>query len=175
MAGSGLVLEEVETPVGPVGLVMGPAGIARVRLPGFSPTFNQAAASAAGSSGPAESAALAREAARQVAAYFSGELHEFELPLDLGGVSGFQRMVLEAARRIPFGETASYREMAIAAGSPEAVRAAGTAMGANPVPLLIPCHRVIRSDGSPGLYGGGEGMKRWLLKFEQGAVAAAAA
>jgi methylated-DNA-[protein]-cysteine S-methyltransferase len=78
--------------------------------------------------------------------------------------------VLEVAAQIPFGETASYREMAIAAGSPGAVRAAGTAMGANPVPLLIPCHRVIRSDGTAGLYGGGEETKRWLLEFEQRAA-----
>jgi methylated-DNA-[protein]-cysteine S-methyltransferase len=110
--------------------------------------------------------AIATRAAEQIAAYLAGELRDFDVPVDLGPIEGFRRAVLEAAREIPFGQTASYREMAIAAGSPGAVRAAGTAIGANPVPLLIPCHRVIRSDGSPGLYAGGEDLKLRLLAFE---------
>jgi len=170
MAGGTLQLEEVGTPIGPVQLAAGPAGVSWVRLPGSSLPASLVVASPAEGSGSVDPVALAREAAGQLSAYFAGEVRAFDLPLDLGGVSGFQRAVLEVAAQIPFGETASYREMAIAAGSPGAVRAAGTAMGANPVPLLIPCHRVIRSDGTAGLYGGGEETKRWLLEFEQRAA-----
>ncbi len=160
---------EVETPLGAVLVVAGPAGVERVCLPGAD---RIAAVAAAGRSpeGRYRPDEVAAQAATELAGYFAGTRRSFDLPLDLGGLSEFQRAVLAAAAQIPYGETASYREMAIAAGSPGAVRAAGTAMGANPVPLLIPCHRVIRSDGTPGLYGGGEPLKRWLLDFEAGGI-----
>ena len=166
MAG-GLCVEEVSTPIGVVQVAAGPAGIVWVRLPGSSLPPRIVVAGAGGSEGGPDPEALAREGARQVSEYFAGSRTAFDVPVDLEGVTDFQRAVLEAASRIPFGEAASYREMAIAAGTPGAVRAAGSAMGANPVPILIPCHRVIRSDGSPGLYGGGEETKLWLLDFER--------
>lgn len=166
MAG-GLCVEEVSTPIGTVQVAAGPAGVAWVRLPGSSLPPRVVIAGAVGGEGGPDPEALAREGARQVSEYFAGSRTSFDVPVDLEGVTNFQRAVLEAASRIPFGQTAGYREVAIAAGSPGAVRAAGSAMGANPVPILIPCHRVIRSDGTPGLYGGGEDTKRWLLDFEQ--------
>ena len=170
MVAGALHLEEVSTPVGTVQVAAGPAGLAWVRLPGASLPSQIVVAGVFAGEPVADPEGLAREAAGQVEEYFAGTRREFDLPLDLGALSDFQRAVLEAAAEIPYGETASYREMAISAGSPDAVRAAGTAMGANPVPLLIPCHRVIRSDGSPGLYGGGEPLKRWLLDFEAGGI-----
>lgn len=170
MAAGGLQLEEVKTPIGTVRVAAGPAGVAWVQLPGSSLPPRVAVAGAPRGEGVPAAEATAREAARQLDEYFAGSRRSFDLPLDLGGVCGFQATVLAAAAQIPFGETASYREMAIAAGSPGAVRAAGTAMGANPVPFLIPCHRVIRSDGTPGLYGGGEKTKLWLLDFERSAL-----
>ena len=161
------------TALGTFAVVAGSGGVRRVYFPGReaqllleAPRRRRGGRESAGD--------LAPEAAAQVEGWFAGELREFSVPVDLGALGGFQRRVLEAARGIPFGETASYKEMAIVAGSPGAVRAAGTAMGANPVPILIPCHRVIRSDGSPGLYGGGEELKRRLLEFEAAAVGAAA-
>lgn len=167
MAAADPYMREVATPVGTVTVIGGSLGVLRVCLPAGDAPVTLPSGRGRGSLDPA---AVADEGAAQVSAYFAGELREFNVPVDLGMVSGFQRRVLEAAAAIPFGETASYREMAIAAGSPDAVRAAGTAMGANPVPILIPCHRVIRSDGSPGLYGGGEQLKRRLLDFEAAAV-----
>lgn len=159
-----------QTPLGPLTVTAVGSTVVRVRYPGEG-RGGEAVAVAGQAS---DAGGVARRAAAQIEEYFSGEREGFDVPVDLGGIDGFQRAVLEAAAEIPFGETASYKEMAITAGSPGAVRAAGTAMGANPVPILIPCHRVIRSDGTAGLYGGGEEMKRWLLDFERAAVTAAA-
>ncbi len=156
-------VREVSTPIGTVTVIGGPAGVYRVCFPAEDVPAALPSGRGRGSLDPAE---VADEGAVQVAGYFAGELRDFTVPVDLGMLSGFKRRVLDAAAVIPFGETASYREMANTAGSPGAVRAAGSAMGANPVPILIPCHRVIRSDGSSGLYGGGEKAKRWLLDFE---------
>ncbi|MFM9127086.1 MAG: methylated-DNA--[protein]-cysteine S-methyltransferase [Solirubrobacterales bacterium] len=160
----------VSTQMGDLKVLAGPSGVFRVALPGSGEPSTPNALPLRAPEEPLNPATVVDEAAGQLEAWFSGELRVFTVPVDLGAVFGFQRRVLEAARVIPFGETVSYREMAIAAGSPDAVRAAGTAMGANPVPILIPCHRVIRSDGSPGLYGGGEELKRRLLDFESGAA-----
>ncbi len=167
MAAADQHVREVSTPIGTVTVIGGPFGVFRVCLSAGDAPATLPSGGGRGLLNPEE---VTDEGAAQLSAYFAGELREFSVPVDLGMVSGFQRRVLEAAAKIPFGETASYREMAIAAGSPDAVRAAGTAMGANPVPILIPCHRVIRSDGSPGSYGGGEQLKRRLLDFEAGAV-----
>ena len=87
------------------------------------------------------------------------------MPLDFKGTE-FQKSVWKALLTIPFGETRSYGEIAKAAGNPRAFRAAGTACGANPVPLIVPCHRVVQASGNPGNYGGGPEMKRALLELE---------
>lgn len=106
---------------------------------------------------------------RQLEEYFAGRRHEFDLAVDfaLAG-SPFRRAVLEATARIPYGGQATYRDVATAAGSPRAVRAAGTALGANPVPIVVPCHRVLRTGGALGGYGGGLDRKRYLLGLERG-------
>jgi len=93
--------------------------------------------------------------------------------VDPGGTP-FQRAVWAALRRIPPGTTCSYTDLARAVGAPTAVRAVGTANGANPVAVVIPCHRVVRSDGSLGGYGGGLDRKRWLLEHEKAALPAGA-
>lgn len=104
---------------------------------------------------------------RQLEEYFAGRRTSFELPLDLSLVRGpFGRRVLEACARIPFGEVSSYRAMATTAGSAGAVRAAGNALGANPVPIVVPCHRVLRSGGGLGGYTGGLERKQHLLRIE---------
>lgn len=165
----------VESPFGRLLVIAGPAGVVRVCYEGTDHAAALAEVADCAGEGALDPGELAGQAAAGIEGFFAGGLREISVPLDLGLVSCFQRRVLEAAAEIPFGETASYREMAIAAGSPGAVRAAGSAMAANPVPILVPCHRVVRSDGSTGLYGGGEEMKRRLLGFEAQAVAQSAA
>jgi methylated-DNA-[protein]-cysteine S-methyltransferase len=112
---------------------------------------------------------LLLEAARQLRAYFAGRLREFSLPLDIEGTD-FQKRVWGQVAAIPYGETRSYLQISTALGSPRAVRAVGAANGANPVPIVVPCHRVIGAKGKLVGYGGGLAMKRRLLELE-GAVA----
>ena len=109
-----------------------------------------------------------REAIRQVLEYLEGKRSDFDLPLDLRGTT-FQRAVWRALCEIPYGSTRSYAEVARSVGNPNAVRAVGTANGANPVPLVVPCHRVVASGGKLGGYGGGLDLKRRLLAMEQSA------
>jgi methylated-DNA-[protein]-cysteine S-methyltransferase len=109
-------------------------------------------------------------AARQLDAYFAGQLTEFDLPLALAGTD-FQRKVWAGLRAIPYGQTVSYGELARRIGSPAASRAVGLANGRNPVAIVVPCHRVIGSDGSMTGYGGGLDRKRFLLALEQGSSA----
>jgi methylated-DNA-[protein]-cysteine S-methyltransferase len=111
---------------------------------------------------------LLSEAARQLRAYFSGDLRAFDLPLDLQGTP-FQLRVWRALLTIPYGATRSYSQIALAIGAPQAVRAVGAANGANPIAIVVPCHRVIGSGGSLTGYGGGLPLKRKLLELE-GAV-----
>ncbi len=106
------------------------------------------------------------EARRELDLYFEGRLREFDLPLDWQLSHGFRRKVLRQTARIPFGKTASYKQMAERAGSPRAVRAAGSALGSNPIPIVVPCHRVLRTGGALGGYGGGLEMKQALLELE---------
>lgn len=103
---------------------------------------------------------------RQLEEYFAGRRRTFDVGVDLRLVGGFQRRVLGATAKIPYGDVRSYGAMAAAAGSARAFRAAGTALGANPVPIVVPCHRVLRSGGALGGYGGGVDRKRWLLGLE---------
>ncbi len=105
-------------------------------------------------------------ARRQLDEYFNGRLHRFDLPLDWRLTRGFRRDVLRETATIPYGSTASYSQMAERAGSPRAVRAAGSALATNPLPIVVPCHRVLRSDGKVGAYLGGTSMKEALLEME---------
>lgn len=109
------------------------------------------------------------EAARQLRAYFAGELREFRLALDLRG-TGFQKRVWRELTAIPYGETRSYGEIASAIGAPRAVRAVGAANGANPAPIVVPCHRVIGAGGKLTGYGGGLPLKKKLLDLEREAL-----
>jgi methylated-DNA-[protein]-cysteine S-methyltransferase len=113
-----------------------------------------------------EDATVFADAAKQLAAYFAGELKAFDLPLALAGTP-FQKRVWAELRRIPFGETISYLELARRVGNPKASRAVGSANGQNPVAVIVPCHRVIASDGTLGGFGGGLDRKEWLLNHEK--------
>jgi methylated-DNA-[protein]-cysteine S-methyltransferase len=105
------------------------------------------------------------EVMRQLQSYFSGKRAHFDLPLVLEGTD-FQNRVWTALQSIPYGDTISYKQLAEEVGSPKAVRAVGAANGANPIPIIIPCHRVIGKDGSLTGFGGGLPLKRKLLELE---------
>ena len=105
------------------------------------------------------------EVVDQLQSYFAGERKNFELPLVLQGTD-FQKRVWTALQKIPYGETISYKKLAETVGSPKAVRAVGAASGANPIPIIIPCHRVIGQDGSLTGFGGGLPLKKRLLELE---------
>ncbi|MDT3723598.1 methylated-DNA--[protein]-cysteine S-methyltransferase [Streptomyces sp. DSM 41972] len=110
---------------------------------------------------------LPAEAIRQFEAYFAGERHSFELPLDWSLTSGFNREVLrELATTVPFGTVVGYGDLAGRVGQPGAAQAVGMAMGANPLPVVVPCHRVVESGGGIGGFGGGLETKRRLLALE---------
>ena len=111
--------------------------------------------------------ATCAEAVRQLSEYFEGKREDFDLPLELTGTE-FQRQVWTELTAIPFGQTVSYGDLARAIGRPSAVRAVGTANGDNPISIIVPCHRVIGSDGGLTGYGGGLDRKEWLLKHEGG-------
>lgn len=121
--------------------------------------------------GPDQTAAVCAE----LDAYFAGTLRSFSVPIDWRLVDGFVRRALQAVCEIPFGETASYGEVAIMAGSPGAHRAAGSACARTPVSLIVPAHRVVRADGSIGEYGGHRQRKRFLLDLEARVVGRARA
>lgn len=105
--------------------------------------------------------------AEQLREYFAGDRRRFELDVDFTGLTEFQSSVLEAAERIPFGDTVTYGELARRIDRPDASRAVGAALGRNPVPIVVPCHRVVRSDGTLGGYTAGTGYKEQLLELER--------
>ena len=152
------------TPVGELLLAATPEGLVRVAY-----TEHEAAlAELAAAISPRVLRGRLDEPRRQLDEYFAGRRRSFDLALDLRLSRGFRRAVLAQLRGIDYGSTRSYAEVAAAAGSPRAVRAVGTACATNPLPVVVPCHRVVRSDGSPGGYAGGPEAKRLLLALEGG-------
>jgi O-6-methylguanine DNA methyltransferase len=115
---------------------------------------------------PLRDAGALAEAKEQLGDYLAGKRQSFDLPLDLRPLSPFQRQVLEATLAIPRGQTASYKAVAESVGRPKAVRAIGGVQAGNPIPIVIPCHRVVGSDGSLTGYGGGIHVKQALLRLE---------
>jgi methylated-DNA-[protein]-cysteine S-methyltransferase len=103
---------------------------------------------------------------RQLEEYFEGRRRAFEVQIDWGLASKFTRRVLTQTARVPYGQVTTYRAVAEQAGTPSGARAAGNALGANPIPIVVPCHRVLRTGGDLGGYGGGLGRKRYLLELE---------
>lgn len=156
----------LDTPVGSLLLAATGAGLVRVAYPRQDHDAVLAELASAVSPRILRSAGRLDDAARQLEEYFAGQRRTFEVPLDLRLAHGFRRSVLGHLREIPYGLTESYAQVAAAAGSPRAVRAVGTACARNPVPIVVPCHRVVRSDGSSGGYAGGPEAKRALLTLE---------
>ena len=155
-----------DSPFGPILLAATELGLVMVSLPAGDPDSALQRLSSEVSPRVVEAPARLDQARRELDLYFAGRLREFDLALDWQLSTGFRRKVLRATARIPYGETRSYTEMARSAGNERAQRAAGTALGANPIPIVVPCHRVLRTGGALGGYGGGLAMKEALLELE---------
>lgn len=156
----------VDTPVGALLLAATPAGLVRVAYDVEDHTA--VLATLATRISPRILAAPRRldAAARQLDEYFAKRRTSFDVPVDLQLTDGFRRSVVEQLRAIGYGDRASYASVAAAVGSPKAVRAVGSACARNPLPVVIPCHRVVRSDGTAGQYVGGPAAKAALLELE---------
>ncbi|MGH9859992.1 MAG: methylated-DNA--[protein]-cysteine S-methyltransferase [Candidatus Acidiferrales bacterium] len=152
----------VNSPIGRIYVEAGAAGVTRMEI-GRAPAGRAGARNAAGAS--AEARAHLARAVRQLEEYFAGQRRDFDLRLDLRGTP-LQQRVWQGLLAIPFGRTLTYGELAKQVGVPKAARAVGAACGSNPVPLVVPCHRVIGGDGSLHGYGGGLWRKEFLLKHE---------
>ncbi|HEU4598272.1 MAG TPA: methylated-DNA--[protein]-cysteine S-methyltransferase [Solirubrobacterales bacterium] len=155
-----------DSPFGPLLLARTPRGLIRVGLPNQDTDALLTELAERVSPRVLEAPAELDETRRELDLYFEGKLDRFDLPLDWTLSDGFRLRVQRAIAAIPYGETRSYTEMARTAGNERAVRAAGTACGRNPLPLVVPCHRVLRTGGGLGGYGGGVPMKRALLQME---------
>lgn len=159
------VYGEMSSPLGPLYLVVSEQGLSGLhfhetergivgwaKMRGFAPAYDQIGI---------------RPFVRQLEEYFAGEREEFDVPLDLSTASPFVQRVLKATERVPFGHLVTYKSIANEIGEPGATRAVGNALGSNPIPIIVPCHRVIRSDGTLGGYTGGTDIKRHLLTLEK--------
>ena len=157
---------EVDAPFGTVTVAATGAGV--VRLAFATEQHDQVLQELADRISPRVLSAPARldPIRRELDDYFAGRLHTFATPVDWRLSDGFLRRAREACYAIPYGQLRTYTELAEAAGSPRAVRAAGNAMARNPIPIVVPCHRVVRTGGGLGGYGGGLDVKRWLLDLE---------
>jgi methylated-DNA-[protein]-cysteine S-methyltransferase len=153
-----------DTPVGPIGIAQGSTGLLRLDFVRGEDAFVERLLNAFADR-PLLADPLDRPR-RALDRYFSGRSLSFDLPVDLSVMSPFSRRVLEATARIPPGKVATYTQVATRAGNARASRAAGNALHNNPVAIIVPCHRVLRGDGSLGGYGGGLPAKEWLLRHE---------
>ena len=148
----------LDTPMGTFGIHTNSLGVFRVHLPN-DPQDSE------WETPLAEQSSLLKQAMEELEQYFNGQRKSFDMALDLHLPPFYQKILMEVSK-IPFGTTVSYRDVAVLAGNPKAVRAAGTANAKNPVPIFIPCHRVLSSDGTLGGYGGGLDLKKRLLLHE---------
>jgi methylated-DNA-[protein]-cysteine S-methyltransferase len=156
----------VDTPIGPMLAAATPRGLVYVSFPETPSDKALEALSSRLSPRILEAPERLDEVRRELEQYFEGKRRHFELPLDWSLSTGFHRRVLRATARIDYGSVRSYTEIAARAGSPRAIRAAGNALGANPIPVVVPCHRVVRTGGGLGGYGGGLDRKEYLLRLE---------
>jgi methylated-DNA-[protein]-cysteine S-methyltransferase len=155
-----------DSPFGRLLVAVGRRGLVRVAYPNRKPEEVLAELAEEISPRVLESPRATDEIRRELEEYFEGNRRKFAVRVDLSAVRGFGRKVLEQTSRIPFGSVATYRDVATRAGSPAAVRAAGNALGANPIPIVVPCHRVVRTGGGLGGYTGGLERKLKLLELE---------
>jgi methylated-DNA-[protein]-cysteine S-methyltransferase len=157
----------VDSPLGPLVVAATPHGLVRVAYTGYEDRTGVLEDIARRLSPRIlEAPARLDEVRRELDEYFEGERTDFELPIDWGLTRGFTTKVLRATAKVGFGHTTTYAQVALQAGSPRAVRAAGNSLGSNPVPIVVPCHRVLRTGGALGGYTGGVERKEFLLRLE---------
>ena len=166
------MIRQFDSPIGPLLAEATAQGIRQLSFEGESLILT--ARQGADSDGP-EVEALLQRLERELEEYFAGDRRSFDLPLDLSTGTPFRRNVWQTIAGIPFGETLTYADVAMMSGAPNAYRAAGSACGANPIVILIPCHRVVGSDGGLHGFGGGLDVKEWLLSHEGTSAKAGAA
>jgi methylated-DNA-[protein]-cysteine S-methyltransferase len=154
-----------DTPVGPLTLAATPAGVVRIGFGGGERVLEELASEV--SPRVVRLPGRLDEVRRELEEYFAGRRRRFDVPVDRRLSRGYRRTVLEAlSREVPYGHTVSYQELAERTGNPKASRAVGSAMATNPIPIVVPCHRVLRTGGALGGYGGGLDTKVWLLRHE---------
>jgi len=156
-----------DSPFGTLLLARTPQGLVRLALPSEDVEATLADLASRISPRLLEAPAQLDEERRELEDYFEGRRQEFDLPIDWQLSNGFLLRARRGIAAIPYGETRTYTDLARQAGNERAVRAAGSACSRNPIPLVVPCHRVVRSDGTPGLYAGGVEMKKRLLAMER--------
>lgn len=166
---STLASAEIDSPIGGLLVVASASAVVSVSFEGsdWNSILARERSGNEDAGDPVAAQAMLERATGELEDYFAGLLRAFNVPFDLGPATPFRRRILDLTAGIPFGETRSYADLAEAVGSPRAVRATGSAMGSNPVPIIVPCHRVVRSDGAPGGFGGGSARKAKLLRFER--------
>jgi methylated-DNA-[protein]-cysteine S-methyltransferase len=157
----------IDSPVGPIMLAATPRGLVRISY-AMGLTVDDFVGELSNAVSPRimESNSYFDGIRHELDEYFAGKRTRFDLPLDWSLTGGFGRRVLEETARIPYGSVSTYKDVAAAAGNVRAHRAAGNALGANPIPLVVPCHRVLRTGGALGGYGGGPEIKKFLLELE---------
>lgn len=160
---AGVHRDTMESPVGRLVLATTESGVVAIAFGG--PPSPEVSSARSGV-GPMGEPPRMVEVKRQLGEYFGGRRREFDVEIDWSRVRGFRRRVLQELAEVPFGEVTTYGELAARSGSPGAARAVGSAMAANPLPILVPCHRVLRSGMKLGGYSGGLDVKRWLLAHE---------
>lgn len=160
----------IDSPLGPLWIAVGPKGVLAIHY-GAEPSHGELARIVR-TYGPGvlPDPRRADTVARELDQYFEGKRRTFGVAVDLSTLTPFQQRILGATARVPYGDVATYATVAAEAGNRKASRAAGAALGSNPVPIVVPCHRVLASDGSLGGYGGGLEAKRRLLQLERGTV-----
>jgi methylated-DNA-[protein]-cysteine S-methyltransferase len=160
----------VDSPLGPLWIAVGPKGVLAIHYGAEPSPAELGRIVRAYGPGVLPDARRADPVARELDQYFAGRRRAFDLAIDLSPLTDFQRRILSATARVPFGDVSTYAKVAARAGSEKASRAAGQALGANPIPIVVPCHRVLASDGTLGGYAGGLEAKRRLLALERGDV-----
>ncbi len=153
-----------DTPIGPLTLAATAAGVVRIAFGLEDDVLDELATAV--SPRVVHLPGRLDDVRRQLEQYFAGQRRTFSVPIDRRLSHGYRRTVLEALTQVPYGETVSYKDLAERTGNPKASRAVGSAMATNPIPIVVPCHRVLRTGGALGGYGGGLDTKVWLLRLE---------
>jgi len=160
----------IDSPLGPLWIAVGPKGVLAIHYGAEPSRHDLVRIVRTYGPGVLPDTRRADPVARELDQYFAGKRRRFEIAVDLTPLTDFQRRILRATTAVPFGEVSTYARVAARAGSTKALRAAGQALGANPIPIVVPCHRVLASDGTLGGYAGGLDNKRRLLALERGEV-----